>query len=247
MAEPIDILLIHGSWHGGWAWDGIAKPLRERGHRVLAPCLRGLGGDAANLDQTIGLYAHVDQLETLVRDEDLQGFLLVGHSYGGALAHVLEGLIADRLHAVVHLEGAIPPPGRAIIDIWDDERRKATLEAIAEHGEGWRVPPPDPRTWRALSEEQVAWLTPRLTEQSIRTYREAMPDDQPIAARPHYYLFADDRDPHPYQAMIDRFRSMPNWQITATKGGHELMFTNAGAVLTAVKTAIEGGTLPERL
>ncbi|NJO38173.1 MAG: alpha/beta hydrolase, partial [Rhizobiales bacterium] len=37
-----DILLVHGSWHGGWTWDGIAPPLRDLGHRVLTPCLRGL-------------------------------------------------------------------------------------------------------------------------------------------------------------------------------------------------------------
>ena len=102
MADPIDILLVHGSWHGGWAWDGIAEPLRARGHRVLAPCLKGLGSDAANLAEDIGLHAHVDQLETLVREQDLQDFLLVGHSYGGALAQALEPRIADRLHAVVH-------------------------------------------------------------------------------------------------------------------------------------------------
>jgi pimeloyl-ACP methyl ester carboxylesterase len=247
MADAIDILLVHGSWHGGWAWDGIAEPLRSRGHRVVAPCLKGLGGDAANLDRDIGLYAHVDQLEALVREEDLRDFVLVGHSYGGALAHALEGRIADRLHAVVHLEGAIPAPGCAIIDLWDEERRNTTLKAIADHGDGWRVPPPDPRTWGGLSEEQVAWLSPKLTEQSIKTYRETMPDNQPIAACPHYYLFADDRDPQPYEAVMERFRRMPTWQIAATKGGHELMFTNPDAVLTVIETAVEAGRLPETL
>jgi pimeloyl-ACP methyl ester carboxylesterase len=247
MTKPIDILLIHGSWHGGWAWDGVAEALRRRGRNVLAPCLRGLGGDAANLEEAIGLYAHVEQLEALVRAEGLEDFLLVGHSYGGALAHALEGRIADRLRAVVHLEGAIPPPGHAIIDMWDDERRSATLQAIAEHGDGWRVPPPDPRTWGALSEAQVAWLAPRLTEQSIRTYRDTMPDDQTIASCPHYYLFADDRHPQPYQAVIDRFRSMPTWQMTATKGGHELMFTNPDAVLAVIEAATVAGRVPESL
>lgn len=247
MSKLTDILMIHGSWHGSWAWNGIANRLRKQGHRVLAPCLMGLGSDAANLEQAIGLYAHIDQLEALVLEGGLQDFVLVGHSYGGALAHALEGRIADRLHAVVHLEGAIPPPGCAIIDIWDDERRNATLQAIADHGDGWRVPPPDPRTWGALSEAQIAWLAPKLTAQSIQTYREAMPDDQPIASCPHYYLFADDRDPQPYQAVINRFRPVPSWQIIATKGGHELMFTNPDAVLMVIEAAIEAGRLPETL
>ena len=122
-----------------------------------------------------------------------------------------------------------------------------TLDALAEQGDGWRVPPPDPRTWEALTDEQIAWLAPKLTDQSIRTYRETMPVDQPVAACPHFYLFADDRDPQPYAAVIERFRQTSNWQIAATKGGHELMFTNPDAVLTVIETAIEAGHLPERL
>ena len=246
MAKPMDILMVHGSWHGGWAWDGIAEPLRARGHRVLAPCLKGLGSDAANLAEDIGLHAHVDQLEALVHEQHLHDFLLVGHSYGGALAQALATRLTDRLHAVVHIEGAIPAPGRAIIDIWDDERRRATLKALAEQGDGWRVPPPDPRTWGALTDEQIAWLAPKLTDQSIRTYRETMPAEQPTPQCPHYYLFADDRDPQPYAAVIERFRKTPTWQIAATQGGHELMFTNPDAVLTVIETAVDAGHLPER-
>lgn len=247
MVEPIDILMVHGSWHGGWAWDRIAELLKVKGHRTLAPTLKGLGSDTANLDEEIGLYAHVDQLEDLVHEQDLRRFLLVGHSYGGALVHALEGRIADRLYAVVHLEGAIPPPGDAVIDLWDEERRNTTLRAIAECGDGWRVPPPDPQTWGALTAEQIAWLAPKLTDQSIKTYRETMPIDQSIADCPHYYVFADDRDPQPYAAVIERLRTTPNWQIAATKGGHELMFTNPDAVLAAILTAAEAGRLPKEL
>ncbi len=243
----MDMLLVHGSWHGGWAWDGIAEALRARGHHVLTPCLKGLGSDASNLRADIGLHTHVAQLETLVLDENLHGFVLVGHSYGGALAHALEGRVADRLHAVVHLEGAIPSPGCAIIDLWDDERRSTTLKAVAEFGDGWRVPPPHPRVWGALSEQQIAWLAPKLTEQSIKTYRETMPDDLPAVDCPHYYLFAHDREPQPYAAVIERFRPMPTWQIASTQGGHELMFTNPDAVLNVIGAATNKAPLPETL
>ena len=33
------VLLIHGAWHGGFAWHGVARRLRQRGHTVVAPTL----------------------------------------------------------------------------------------------------------------------------------------------------------------------------------------------------------------
>ena len=247
MAKRHDILLVHGSWHGGWAFDDIGAALREAGHRVLAPCLQGLGRDAANLHRDIGLWTHVDQLEGIVRGQDLRNLILVGHSYGGALAHGLEGRIEDRLHAVVHLEGAIPAPGRSIMDLWPEERRRSTKDALQKQGDGWRVPPPHPSTWGNLSDEQIAWLLPKLTDQSIRTYQDILPPDLASAACPHFYLYADDREPQPYQAVIDRFSKNPDWQLAATPGGHELIFTNPEAVLRVIDIAVAGGRLPSSL
>lgn len=247
MAKRHDILLVHGSWHGGWAFDGIAPALRAAGHRVLAPCLSGLGRDAANLHREIDLWTHVDQLESMIRAQDLRNLILVGHSYGGALVHGLEGRVKDRLHAVVHLEGAIPAPGCSIMDLWPEDRRRSTLDLVQRQGDGWRVSPPDPGTWGALSDDQIAWLAPKLTDQAIKTYRDIMPADLEDADCPHYYLYADDRDPQPYQAVIDRFRREANWQLAATHGGHELMFTNPDAVLRVIEIAVAGGRLPSDL
>lgn len=242
-----DILLVHGSWHGSWAWDEIAAALRERGHRVVAPDLLGLGSHAADLKPNIGLWEHVDQLQAIVEEENLSDLVLVGHSYGGALAHGLEARIDDRLRAVVHLEGAIPEPGSSIMNMWPEARRQATLKALSEVGGGWRVPPPDPKDWGALSDQQIAWLTPKLTPQSVKTYRDKMPADLEAANCPHYYLYAKDRVPQPYAAVIERFSRARGWSVAATKGGHELMFTNPEATLDVIDAAIERDRLPAEL
>jgi hypothetical protein len=31
--------LVHGAWHGGWAWDLVRRELEQRGHRVHTPDL----------------------------------------------------------------------------------------------------------------------------------------------------------------------------------------------------------------
>ncbi len=37
------IVLLHGSFHGGWCWREAAARLRALGHAVFTPTLTGLG------------------------------------------------------------------------------------------------------------------------------------------------------------------------------------------------------------
>jgi alpha-beta hydrolase superfamily lysophospholipase len=36
-------LMVHGSWHGGWAWEGVMSHLSKNGYHVQAPTLPGHG------------------------------------------------------------------------------------------------------------------------------------------------------------------------------------------------------------
>ena len=70
--------LVHGSWHGGWAWDLLRAELEARGHTVYAPDLPCEEVDAVAED-----YA------ALVPPADV----VVGHSLGGyVIPHVDAGL-----------------------------------------------------------------------------------------------------------------------------------------------------------
>ena len=70
--------LVHGAWHGGWAWDLVRAELEARGHTVHAPDLPCEDVDAGVLD-----YA------ALVPPADV----VVGHSLAGlVIPHVEAGL-----------------------------------------------------------------------------------------------------------------------------------------------------------
>lgn len=60
-------VLVHGAWHGGWCWDGLAGRLRAAGHDVLAPTLAGLGERTAELAPGIGLSDHADEIAQVLR------------------------------------------------------------------------------------------------------------------------------------------------------------------------------------
>ena len=70
--------LVHGSWHGGWAWDLLRAELEARGHTVHAPDL-----PCEELDAVVEDYAAV------VPPADV----VVGHSLGGyVIPHVDAGV-----------------------------------------------------------------------------------------------------------------------------------------------------------
>ena len=43
MENKLHFLLIHGSWHGSWAWENVSSKLSEKNFKVSCPNLTGLG------------------------------------------------------------------------------------------------------------------------------------------------------------------------------------------------------------
>lgn len=88
-------ILVHGAWHGAWAWDLITQRLRTAGKSVVAvdlPSVRAeLPSTATFADDAAYVTAAIDAAETPV--------VLVGHSYGGMV--ITEA--ASGRNDVVHL------------------------------------------------------------------------------------------------------------------------------------------------
>ena len=72
-------ILVHGAWHGGWAWDPITERLRAKARRVIAVDLpsvtQQLPSTATFADDVRCVTDAIENAETTV--------ILVGHSYGG--------------------------------------------------------------------------------------------------------------------------------------------------------------------
>lgn len=82
MADSPSIVLVHGAWHGPWAWSKVAGPLRERGLDVHTVANPSSGPDPSSLGD---LYDDADNLRRTL--EGLDGeVMVVAHSYGGIVA-----------------------------------------------------------------------------------------------------------------------------------------------------------------
>ncbi len=76
-------LLIHGAWHGGWAWENVKTLLSEKGHTVLTPDLPGHGSDTTPV-QDMTMKAYIKSVTDLLAKQ-AEPIILVGHSLCGAV------------------------------------------------------------------------------------------------------------------------------------------------------------------
>src|SRR4051794_21284173 len=76
-------VLVHGAWHGGWCWSKVSSILRTRGHTVVTPTQTGLGERAHLISKSIDLDVFVTDIANVLKYEDLNDVILVGHSFGG--------------------------------------------------------------------------------------------------------------------------------------------------------------------
>jgi len=84
--------LVHGAWHGGWAWDPLRAELEARGHAVVAPDLPCDDCDAG-----------IDAYATCVRGAlgGVEDAVVVGHSLGGLTIPLVPARVRVFLCALV--------------------------------------------------------------------------------------------------------------------------------------------------
>jgi pimeloyl-ACP methyl ester carboxylesterase len=139
MTTTPTLVLIHGSWLGGWCWREVADRLAPS-VKVLTPTLTGLGDRAHLANDAIDPALHVrDVLQTLAMEE-ADRVIVVGHSYGSMVAHGLIDPLGDRLESMVVVDGFLPTPGRSIFELRPD--LKELMEAHRLPERPWLVNTP---------------------------------------------------------------------------------------------------------
>lgn len=119
------IVLVHGSFHGGWCWERVAPRLAASGHRVVTPDLPGRGGDGA---QTLDAYAtHIaDRIAA-----EPEPVLLVGHSMGGVVVTAVAERIPERLAGLVYVCGFMPASGQSLLDLAKTDTESVLMRHLA--------------------------------------------------------------------------------------------------------------------
>jgi pimeloyl-ACP methyl ester carboxylesterase len=230
-ATPRTFVLVHGAWLGGWCWRRVADVLTAHGNRVFAPSLTGVGDREHLFSKDISLQTHVDDILAVVEAEELDDFVLVGHSYGGFVISGVGDTLRERVSRYIYLDAGVPrdmSPGVSFS--WSDfstpEAREARLKAVREQGKGVGLPAPPPSAIAVTNPSDVAWLQRRLRSMPLHTYTgtftfknfgtNGLTRTYIAAIKPQYAAVAPTHD---------RVKADNSWSFTTIEAGHNSMVT----------------------
>ena len=174
---------------GGRVWDSIIPALKAHNYRVFAPTLKD--------EHSTNLTGHIEQICSLITENDLKDVILVGHSYGGMIITGVATKMPDRINRLVYVDAALPDPGQSLFDIivsgGRDPLSFAGLELAAPYVEKMQFDPQKikslPKTYYLCTESEFAVVT-RVARQKIAaagkewTYIELPSSHVPMASMP---------------------------------------------------------------
>jgi pimeloyl-ACP methyl ester carboxylesterase len=164
-------VLVHGAWHGAWCWQRVARLLTRAGHEVLTPTLTGLGERSHLLSPAIDLDTHILDVANDIKWRQLNGVVLVGHSYGGMVISGVAERMEKAIASLVMLDAFMPENGQSVVDIQPPAVREPVL-AAARAG-ATQIPPRAAEAFK-VNEKDRAWVDAQCTPQPIQSFLQKL-------------------------------------------------------------------------
>jgi pimeloyl-ACP methyl ester carboxylesterase len=231
-------VLVHGGWHGGWCWQKVIPFLAAAGHEVYAPTLTGLAERAAELSPAIGLDTHIQDVVGLLQEKNLQGVILVGHSYGGMVITGVVDQVPERIAHLVYLDTFVPRDGESMAGVLPLLPYVLRREAQA-YGDGWRVD--SHGTYGVTTEPDRSWLLSKVTPQPLKTLEQPLHLKNPaiVSTKPRTHICCASRGPFSsFRQHLQVYRAIPylggqrahrpteaGWRLQQLPTGHDAMIT----------------------
>jgi pimeloyl-ACP methyl ester carboxylesterase len=216
-------LLVHGGFLGGWCWSKVASILRGRGHTVVTPTQTGLGERRHLLSKAIDLDLFVTDLTNVIKYEDLNDIVLVGHSFGGGPISGVADVMRDRIRQLVYLDALILENGQTIFDKLPKDVVEARVKAAQDSSGGLSVPPPPPSALGVSDPAQTQFVQNRLTPHPFSSFVSPLRLTNKVGnGLPTTYIVCTD----PFYAPTESGRTWAKaagWRMLEIKSGHLAM------------------------
>jgi len=126
----LPVLFIHGNGADSTQWEAQLAHLRKT-RRAVAVDLPGMGNSAPAANGDYSPKANAEAVDAAVTSIGLKRFVVVGHSYGGAVAATYAAAHPDKVAAVIYADSAasvpaMSPPMQKFVDALRADRMKVT-------------------------------------------------------------------------------------------------------------------------
>lgn len=101
-------VLVPGAWLGAWCWKDVVPALEKAGHAAYPVTLTGMGERVHLASKDVGMETAIQDVLNVVRYNELDEFVLVGHSFAGKVAAAVADRVPDRVRKVIYLDAFRP-------------------------------------------------------------------------------------------------------------------------------------------
>lgn len=236
------IVLVHGSWHVGELWEGVAAPLRRAGHEVHTPTIAGHG---KGVDKRVSHAQCTQSITDYLVQHNLRDVVLLGHSYGGTIISKVVEAVPERVRRLVFWNAFVLNDGESLDDNVPPHFR-ALFAQIAAGSADNSVMLPFP-IWRE------AFINDADLETATRVYGALSPEPyQPFVDKLDLKKFHALQTPRSYINCTEDIALPPGaewgwhprmsqrlglYRLVQIAGSHEVMFTAPERLVAAIVDA----------
>jgi pimeloyl-ACP methyl ester carboxylesterase len=101
-------VLIPGAWLGAWAWKGVTPLLEKKSHSAYPVTLTGMGDRFHLATKDVGMETAIQDVLNVIKFNNLDDFVLVGHSFAGKVAAAVADRMHDKVQKVVYVDAFRP-------------------------------------------------------------------------------------------------------------------------------------------
>jgi len=209
--------------------------MAQAGHRLVAPTYTGLGEREHLANPAIDLDTHIQDVLNVIRFEDLDDIVLLGHSYGGMVATGVADRARERVTQLIYLDAFVPRDGQSLFDLHEGGREPMGKAAAA--GDGYRVPPnpPPADTPRA----DLRWLDDRRVDMPIKCLETKLKLAHGEPSMPRSYIYCKRIPPGDvFGQFAKRAKSEDGWRYFELDASHAPNVTAPEALMAVLQKIV---------
>ncbi|MDO6728580.1 alpha/beta fold hydrolase [Marinovum sp. 2_MG-2023] len=213
-----DILLIHGSCHGAWAWDTVLPELAALGHDARAIDLPGAGADPTP-HSAITLAQYTDAILAALGAHTV----VVGHSAAGYPITAAAERAPEKIAKLIYLCAYVPEQGRSMLDLRRDVPSQPAQRPFAKSDDGLSyvaLPAAVPLFYSDCPPDLARRAAAQLCPQPIAPQAEVLKLSESSHHLPRHYIRCTKDQTIPPQHQAAMVADWPAQHVHALDTGH---------------------------